>query len=197
MSLNSDALRLFLAVVDAGTMSAAAEMLGQTASGVSRGLSRLEEDLGVTLLTRTTRRMELTEEGALFLQKARGIVASLEEAEECMRMVHQQPAGRLRVDASAPVMLHCVVPHVAEFRRAYPAITLELTSNDRIVDLMEHRSDVALRAGPLTDSTARPPAAPAPRWLLASPTTSRAGASRRTWTNCCNTSCWASRSRKA
>ena len=96
MSLNSDALRLFLAVVDAGTMSAA-EMLGQTASGVSRGLSRLEEDLGVTLLTRTTRRMELTEEGALFLQKARGIVASLEEAEECMRMVHQQPAGRLRV----------------------------------------------------------------------------------------------------
>ena len=102
----------------------------------------------MTLLTRTTRRMELTEEGALFLQKARGIVASLEEAEECMRMVHQQPAGRLRVDASAPVMLHCVVPHVAEFRRAYPAITLELTSNDRIVDLMEHRSDVALRAGP-------------------------------------------------
>lgn len=170
MSLNSDALRLFLAVVDAGTMSAAAEMLGQTASGVSRGLSRLEEDLGVTLLTRTTRRMELTEEGALFLQKARGIVASLEEAEECMRMVHQQPAGRLRVDASAPVMLHCVVPHVAEFRRAYPQITLELTSNDRIVDLMEHRSDVALRAGPLTDSTLHArPLRPAPRWLLASP----------------------------
>ena len=196
MSLNSDALRLFLAVVDAGTMSAAAEMLGQTASGVSRGLSRLEEDLGVTLLTRTTRRMELTEEGALFLQKARGIVASLEEAEECMRMVHQQPAGRLRVDASAPVMLHCVVPHVAEFRRAYPAITLELTSNDRIVDLMEHRSDVALRAA-ADRLHCTPPAAPAPRWLLASPTTSRAGASRRTWTNCCNTSCWASRSRKA
>ena len=87
-----------------------------------------------------------------------------------MRMVHQQPAGRLRVDASAPVMLHCVVPHVAEFRRAYPQITLELTSNDRIVDLMEHRSDVALRAGPLTDSTLHArPLRPAPRWLLASP----------------------------
>ena len=96
MSLNSDALRLFLGVVDAGSLSAAAEVLGHTASGVSRGLSRLEEDLGVTLLNRTTRRMELTEEGKHFLPKARQIVASLEEAEECMRMVHQRPAGRLR-----------------------------------------------------------------------------------------------------
>lgn len=158
MALNSEALRLFLGVVDAGSMSAAAEMLGQTASGVSRGLSRLEEDLGVTLLNRTTRRMELTAEGAHFLHKARQIVQSLEEAEECMRIVNQQPAGRLRVDASVPVMLHCVVPHVADFRREYPAISLELTSNDRIVDLIEHRTDVALRMGPLNDSTlhARP-----------------------------------------
>lgn len=170
MSLNSDALRLFLGVVDAGSMSAAAEMLGQTASGVSRGLSRLEEDLGVTLLNRTTRRMELTEEGAHFLPKARQIVASLEEAQECMRMVHQRPAGRLRVDASVPVMLHCVVPHVGEFRREYPEITLELTSNDRIVDLMEHRTDVAIRMGPLTDSTLHARSLrPSPRWMMASP----------------------------
>lgn len=170
MALNSDALRLFLGVVDAGTMSAAAELLGQTASGVSRGLSRLEDELGVTLLTRTTRRMELTEEGELFLQKARLIVQQLDEVEEGLRMRHQQPAGRLRVDASAPVMLHCVVPHVAEFRELYPEITLELTSNDRIVDLMEHRTDVALRAGPLTDSTlhARPLRA-SPRYVVASP----------------------------
>jgi len=170
MALNSDALRLFLAVVDGGSMSAAAEMLGQTASGVSRGLSRLEEQLGVTLLSRTTRRMELTEEGSQFLQKARRIVESLEEAEECMRIIHQQPAGRLRVDASAPVMLHCVVPHVREFRERYPAILLELTSNDRIVDLLEHRTDVALRAGPLTDSSLHArPLRPSPRFLLASP----------------------------
>lgn len=170
MSLNSEALRLFLGVVDAGSLSAAAEMLGQTASGVSRGLQRLEEDLGVTLLNRTTRRMELTEEGRHFLPKARQIVAALEEAEECMRMVHQRPAGRLRVDASVPVMLHCVVPHVAEFRREYPEISLELTSNDRIVDLMEHRTDVALRMGPLTDSTLHARALrPSPRWMMASP----------------------------
>lgn len=120
MSLNSEALRVFLGVVDAGSMSAAAEVLGQTASGVSRGLSRLEEDLGVILLNRTTRRMELTEEGAHFLPKARQIVAALEEAEECMRMVHQRPAGRLRVDASVPVMLHCVVPHVGSSGSSIP-----------------------------------------------------------------------------
>jgi DNA-binding transcriptional LysR family regulator len=170
MSLNSDALRLFLGVVDAGSLSAAAEVLGHTASGVSRGLSRLEEDLGVTLLNRTTRRMELTEEGKHFLPKARQIVASLEEAEECMRLVHQRPAGRLRVDASVPVMLHCVVPHVGDFRAQYPEITVELTSNDRIVDLMEHRTDVALRMGPLTDSTLHArPLRPSPRWMMASP----------------------------
>ncbi|GFN26737.1 LysR family transcriptional regulator [Achromobacter denitrificans] len=170
MSLNSDALRLFLGVVDAGSLSAAAEVLGHTASGVSRGLSRLEEDLGVTLLNRTTRRMELTEEGKHFLPKARQIVASLEEAEECMRMVHQRPAGRLRVDASVPVMLHCVVPYVGDFRRQYPGISLELTSNDRIVDLMEHRTDVALRMGPLTDSTLHARALrSSPRWVMASP----------------------------
>lgn len=153
MPLHSDSLRIFLAVVDAGGMSAAAEQLGQTASGVSRALARLEAQLGVTLLTRTTRRMELTEEGCLFLQRARAIVAALDEAEELMCIRRQQPAGTLRVDASAPVMQHCVVPHVAAFRERFPAIHLELTSNDHIVDLVEHRTDIALRAGPLGDSS--------------------------------------------
>ena len=85
-------------------------------------------------------------------------------------MVHQRPAGRLRVDASVPVMLHCVVPHVGEFRREYPEISLELTSNDRIVDLMEHRTDIAIRMGPLTDSTLHARVLrPSPRWMMASP----------------------------
>jgi len=170
MALSSDVLRVFLAVVDTGSMSAAAEFLGQTASGVSRSLSRLETQLGVTLLTRTTRRMELTEEGQLFLQRARGIVADLDDAEECMRIRRQQPAGKLRVDASAPVMLHCVVPYIAEFRERYPEISLELTSNDRIVDLVEHRTDIALRAGPLSDSSLHArPLRPTPRFVVASP----------------------------
>jgi len=124
LDINSDDLAIFVAVVDSGTLSAAAIHLGQTTSGVSRALTRLEEKLQTSLLTRTTRRMELTEEGRLFLARARAILASMEEAEEALRIRRQKPAGRLSVDAASPFMLHCVVPHVAEFRALYPAIRL-------------------------------------------------------------------------
>jgi DNA-binding transcriptional LysR family regulator len=153
MDINSDDLKLFVAVIDSGTLSAASVHLGQTTSGVSRALSRLEEKLATTLLTRTTRRMELTEEGQLFLARARAILAAMEEAEETIRIRRQKPAGRLCVDAASPFMLHCVVPHVAEFRAMYPDIRLELTSNDQIADLIEHRTDIAIRIGALSDST--------------------------------------------
>ena len=158
MDINSDDLKTFVAVIDSGTLSAASVHLGQTTSGVSRALSRLEDKLATSLLTRTTRRMELTEEGHVFLEKARAILAAMEEAEETIRIRHQKPAGRLCVDAASPFMLHCVVPHVAEFRSLYPDIRLELSSNDQIADLIEHRTDVAIRIGALTDSTlhARP-----------------------------------------
>ncbi|SFU93777.1 LysR family transcriptional regulator [Pseudoduganella namucuonensis] len=170
MDINSDDLRIFAAVVDSGTLSAAAVHLGQTTSGVSRALSRLEEKLATTLLTRTTRRMELTEEGQLFLERARAILGAMEQAEETIRMRRQQPAGRLCVDAASPFMLHCVVPHVAEFRALYPAIRLELTSNDQIADLIEHRTDIAIRIGALTDSTLHARALSAsPLHVLASP----------------------------
>jgi DNA-binding transcriptional LysR family regulator len=153
VDINSDDLKIFVAVIDSGTLSAASVHLGQTTSGVSRALSRLEEKLATTLLTRTTRRMELTEEGHVFLVKARTILGAMEEAEESIRIRRQKPAGRLCVDAASPFMLHCVVPHVAEFRAMYPDIRLELTSNDQIADLIEHRTDIAIRIGTLADST--------------------------------------------
>jgi DNA-binding transcriptional LysR family regulator len=170
VDINSDDLRIFVAVIDSGTLSAASVHLGQTTSGVSRALSRLEEKLSTTLLTRTTRRMELTEEGQLFLDRARAILGAMEEAEESIRMRRQKPAGRLCVDAASPFMLHCVVPHVAEFRAMYPDIRLELTSNDRIADLLEHRTDIAIRIGALTDSTLHARAlSSSPLHVLASP----------------------------
>ncbi|GGC18635.1 LysR family transcriptional regulator [Pseudoduganella buxea] len=170
MDINSDDLNTFVTVIDSGSLSAAAIHLGQTTSGVSRALSRLEEKLQTSLLTRTTRRMELTEEGQLFLDKARRILASIEEVEECIRIRRQQPAGRLCVDAASPFMLHCVVPHVAEFRTMYPEIRLELTSNDRIADLIEHRTDIAIRIGTLNDSTLHARAlSSSPLHVLASP----------------------------
>ncbi|NHC09985.1 LysR substrate-binding domain-containing protein [Stutzerimonas degradans] len=158
MKTNLDEMLAFVSVVDSGSISAAAEQLEQTASGVSRALSRLEEKLAVTLLRRTTRRLELTEEGAAFLAQARRILASVEEAEEQMALRRQAPAGRLRVNTASPFMLHVIVPLIGDFRARYPLIELELHSDDRIVDLLERRIDLAIRIGPLPDSSlhARP-----------------------------------------
>lgn len=158
MKTTLDELQAFTAVIDTGSISSAAVQLGQTASGVSRALSRLEAKLATTLLRRTTRRLELTEEGATFLVQARRILETVEEAEEQMSRRLQHPAGRLRVNASAPFMLHVLVPLIGDFRERYPDIELELHSSDQIIDLLEHRTDLALRHGPLRDSTlhARP-----------------------------------------
>jgi DNA-binding transcriptional LysR family regulator len=170
VEINSDDLKTFITVIDSGTLSAASVHLGQTTSGVSRALSRLEDKLATSLLTRTTRRMELTEEGHLFLEKARAILGAMEEAEETIRIRRQKPAGRLCVDAASPFMLHCVVPHVAEFRAMYPDIRLELSSNDQIADLIEHRTDIAIRIGALNDSTLHArPLTSSPLYVLASP----------------------------
>ncbi len=170
MTMQSDELRIFIAVVEAGSLSAAAEILSQTTSGVSRALSRLEEKLAISLLTRTTRRMELTEEGQVFLVQARDIIAAMERAEESIRIRSQKPVGKLRVDASVPFMLHCIVPHVAAFRACYPDIELELTTSDRFIDLVEQRTDVAIRIGELQDSTLHAkPLTSAWLQLLASP----------------------------
>lgn len=153
MKSTLDELQAFTQVIDGGSISAAAEQLGQTASGVSRALGRLEEKLDVTLLRRTTRRLELTEEGALFLVQARRILAAVEEAEEQMSVRRQMPAGRLRVDAASPFVLHVLVPLVTGFRERFPLIELELTSNEQNIDLLEQRTDLAIRLGPLRDSS--------------------------------------------
>ncbi|AOX99600.1 LysR family transcriptional regulator [Jeongeupia sp. USM3] len=158
MKTTLDELQAFVRVVDAGSISAAAVQLGQTVSGVSRALARLETKLDTTLLHRTTRRIELTEEGQAFLTHACGILAAVDAAEEQMAQRRQQPAGLLRVNAASSFMLHVIVPLVGEFRRRYPQIQLELNTNDQFIDLIEDRTDVAIRIGTLRDSTlhARP-----------------------------------------
>ena len=153
MKTSTDELLVFVTVIDAGSITAAAEKLEQTVSGVSRALTRLEKQLGVALILRTTRRLQLTEEGELFLDRARAILAAMADAEEAVTRHRERPSGRLRVDAATPFMLHCIVPHVAAFAHAYPEIELELTNNERIVDLLEQRVDIAIRIGTLQDST--------------------------------------------
>ncbi|GLQ98153.1 LysR family transcriptional regulator [Dyella mobilis] len=170
MKSTLDELQAFVAVVDTGSITAASEQLGLTISATSRTLGRLEEKLQTTLLQRTTRRLELTEEGEAFLQRARAILASVDEAEEQMAARRMRPVGRLRVDAATPFMLHVIVPLLDGFRARYPEVELELNSNEGIIDLIERRTDVAFRIGSLKDSTlhARPIGSSRVR-LLASP----------------------------
>lgn len=153
MKTTLDELLAFVTVVDTGSVTAAAAALAQTASGVSRALGRLEEKLDTTLLRRTTRRIELTEEGRVFLERARAILESVDDAEDQMAARRQTPAGPLRVNAASPFMLHVIVPLVADFRAEYPDIALELNTSDQIIDLIEHRTDIAVRIGTLRDST--------------------------------------------
>lgn len=158
MKTTLDEMQTLIAVVDTGALSRAADHLGLTVSAVSRILGRLEDKLNTTLLRRTTRRLELTEEGNAFLERAREIIARVEDIEEDLSTRRERPAGRLRVDAATPFMLHGVVPLIADYRVRYPEVTLELTSNDGLIDLLEQRTDVAIRIGRLKDSTlhARP-----------------------------------------
>ncbi|RYF22810.1 MAG: LysR family transcriptional regulator [Comamonadaceae bacterium] len=170
MKTTLEELQAFTAVVDAGTITGAAEHLGQTVSGISRALARLEGKLDTTLLRRTTRRTELTEEGRAFLARSRAILASIDEAEEHMAARRLQPSGVLRVNAATPFMLHVVAPLVPDFRRAFPQIALELDTDELNIDLLARRTDVAIRIGVLRDSSlnARPLATSRLR-VLASP----------------------------
>ena len=153
MKARSDELQVFIAVIECGSISAAAEQVGQTPSAISRTLSRLEAKLDTTLINRTTRRMVLTEEGRFFFEQAKHILEQMESLEERLSLRQQTPSGRLRVNAAAPFMLHAVVPYMAEFRERYPLIQLELNTNDLIIDLLEQSTDIAIRIGVLADST--------------------------------------------
>jgi DNA-binding transcriptional LysR family regulator len=151
--IDVEALIAFAAVIDTGSFSHAAERLGQTPSGVSRTISRLEHHLGMTLMHRTTRRLQLTEEGSWLLGRARSLLADLANTEAEAAARRSQPAGLVRVNAATPALDHLLAPLVAEFLDAYPLVQLELVSGETYVDLIEERADMAIRIGALPDST--------------------------------------------
>ncbi|CDT54557.1 LysR family transcriptional regulator [Vibrio coralliirubri] len=158
MLTRSDDLEMVLTVVDAGGFSAAAEALDVQVAKVSRSVSKVESQLGVSIFNRTTRRVELTEEGRQFVDSVRVGLQMIQSAEEEIVSRGELPKGRLRVDAASPFVFHQLVPLVQSFKEAYPDIELELTSNEGFVDLLEKRTDIAIRIGKLSDSTlhARP-----------------------------------------
>ncbi|MFM9270766.1 LysR family transcriptional regulator [Halomonas elongata] len=170
MRTRSEDLELLLAVVDSGGFSAAAGRLGVPVARVSRAIQRLERELAAPLLNRTTRSVALTEEGSEFVARVREGLEALNAAEEGLVTRREQPSGRLRVDAASPFVLHQLVPLVAEFRERYPSIQLELSASDDIINLLEQRTDVAIRIGALEDSTLHArPLGRSPLYLVASP----------------------------
>ena len=143
----------FIAVVDAGSFTAAADRLGSAKSAVSRRVSGLEERLGVQLLHRTTRVLNLTESGRSFYDHGRRILADLEEAESAVQQEHGELRGALRFALPLSFGVRHMCGPLATFGKLHPKVLFELDLNDRRVDLIEDNFDVALRIGRLTDSS--------------------------------------------
>lgn len=153
MKSTLEELTAFVTIVDSGSIVKAAQQLDQTTSGVSRALHRLESKLNVTLLERTTRKLKLTYEGQQFLEKARKILLDLTEAEESLHHADAELSGTIRIDSATPFVLHVLVPLIEDFMQHYPKLHIEITNHEQVIDLLEHKTDVAIRFGTLTDSS--------------------------------------------
>jgi DNA-binding transcriptional LysR family regulator len=148
-----DAMQAFIAVADLGGFAPAARKLGLSPSGVTRLIAALEERLGARLLQRTTRSVALTDAGARYLERARRILADVEEAEASIQDERTRPSGRLVV--SAPIgfgRLH-VSPVMSEYLKRHAEVSGELRLTDRMVNLVEDGVDLAVRIGHLADSS--------------------------------------------
>jgi DNA-binding transcriptional LysR family regulator len=148
-----ESMSAFVAVVEAGGFSAASRRLGMPLASVSRKVSELEERLGVQLLTRSTRKVTMTDSGQQFFEACRGILDELGEAERSASGEYRAPRGELVM--TAPLVfgrLH-IVPIVTEFLKAYRDVDIQLRLADRVVNLLDEHVDLALRIGELADSS--------------------------------------------
>lgn len=137
----------FAHVVDSGSFSAAARRLGGRKSSLSAQIQRLESRLGVRLLNRTTRRIALTEAGAVFYEHCARIVSEAEAAADIVDSFHKQPRGRLTVSAPDTFGWMHIAPLLPAFLRRYPDLTIDLLLSDRHVDLLAEHVDMAIRIG--------------------------------------------------
>lgn len=159
---------VFTEVAKTGSFTRAAKALEMPKSTVSRKVSDLEERLGVRLIQRTTRTLSLTNEGLRYYEHCLRVVSELEEAESALGEMGAEPRGLLRI--TAPLSFGSLGQVLAEYRAKFPLVQIELVCTDRVVDLVDERFDLAIRAGKLSDSTliARP-LGHLPSLLIASP----------------------------
>ncbi len=148
-----DDLRAFCAVVELGSLTAAARLLGETKGAISRKVQRLEAQLGTRLLARTPRAVNPTEEGRRFHHSARDALAVLDDAADSARHTRQAVRGLIRLTAPVDFATHVLPPLLVSFQHQYPQVRLEMIGLDTALDLTAHGLDLALRVslGPLAD----------------------------------------------
>ena len=141
----------FVKTAETLSFVAAARALGVSPSAVGKNVARLEQTMGVRLFQRSTRRVHLTAEGALFFERCRRILDDLQDAEAMLSHAVQAPRGKLRVSLPT-VGYRFLLPHLSEFRDIYPEIEMDLDFSDNLVDVIDEGVDVAIRSGSLPDS---------------------------------------------
>ncbi|MBT8078046.1 MAG: LysR family transcriptional regulator [Gammaproteobacteria bacterium] len=146
-------IQAFVAVVEAGSFTAAAERLQADKSAISRRVAALEDRLGTQLLRRTTRALTITDTGNSFYQHASRILADLDEAETAVAQQHGELQGRIRVSLPLSFGVHHLRCPIADFNKAHPGVQMDLDLSDRYVDLLQEGFDVAVRIGKLDDSS--------------------------------------------
>ncbi len=146
-------IAVFVQVVDSGSFTAAAERLALTRSVVSKYISRLEDRLKVRLLNRTTRRLSLTEAGQIFYERSQFGLGEIEAAEAEVAKLQATPSGRLKISAPMSFGILHIAPAMAEFQTRHPEVQLDMSLDDRQVDLVEEGFDVAIRIAELPDSS--------------------------------------------
>ena len=145
-------IEAFVRVVESGSFVAAAEVLGISQAMVSRHVQGLESRLGTRLLQRTTRRLSLTEAGAAYFERSQQLLRDLEEMDASVASQTQQPRGTLRVNAPVVFGTRHLSRLLAEYSARFPEVTVELSLNDRFIDLVEEGVDLAIRIGTLAES---------------------------------------------
>jgi DNA-binding transcriptional LysR family regulator len=143
----------FVRVVQDGSFTAAAKSLGLPKSSVSRSIAQLEQDLGIRLMHRTTRKLHLTDAGAAFHARVARALADIDEATSAASDLQRELRGPIRVTAPLDLGVWAVAPIVARFVRRHPGVNLEIRLSSRIVDLVGEGFDLAVRAGPIRDES--------------------------------------------
>ena len=147
------AMRVFVRVVEANSFSKAADTLGLPRASVSTTIQNLEASLGVRLLQRTTRRLNLTLDGAAYLEGATRILSEIEEIESSFTSARKTPRGRLRVDMPGSIGRLVIIPSIHEFHAKYPDIEVMIGLSERPIDLVQEGVDCVIRVGVLQDSS--------------------------------------------